>query len=317
MSNKFFQPQVHPKYRPDIDGLRAIAVLTVVAFHAFPDWIFSGFIGVDIFFVISGFLITEIIYRNLVLSNFNLLTFILRRIRRLFPALVIVLFVTFTLAEITLSKLDQVEIGKQVFAGIFFMSNLYFRNLGDYFGPDSKDLALLNLWSLAVEEQFYLVWPPILMLIFSLKRKFLLPALICIGVYSFFVNIAGGSVSSTASFFGPISRFWELILGGLSFFLLDYLKRESIQSKWLSIVGIFLITTGYISIDSKNYSGWWALYPTAGTALIIISDRGSLLNKVLSCKPLVYIGLISYPIYLWHWPLLFFTRAYFVNPSTY
>ena len=157
MLDNFPKPQAHKKYRPDIDGLRAIAVLSVITFHAFPELMPGGFIGIDIFFAISGFLITAIIYRHLVLNNFNFLTFILRRIRRLFPALLIVLFVTFALAEVT-SKLEQVNIGKQVFAGVFFISNLYFRNLGNYFGLDSKDLALLNLWSLGVEEQFYLVW---------------------------------------------------------------------------------------------------------------------------------------------------------------
>ena len=307
----------HHQYRPDIDGMRAIAVISVLMFHAYPLLLPAGFIGVDIFFVISGFLITEIIYGHLFLKNFSFLVFLFRRIRRLFPALTIVLLVTFTLALVMLSKFDQVEIGKQIFAGIFFISNFYFRYLGDYFGPQSKDLALLNLWSLGVEEQFYLVWPLILVLIFYLKRKILLPVLICTGVCSFIFNVAGAEINSTAIFFGPFSRFWELILGGLSFFFASKLRNGSIPSAWPSILGLILITTGLIFIDSKVYSGWWALFPTMGTALFILSDTKALLNRIMSCKFLVNIGLISYPIYLWHLPILFFTKKYFTNPSNF
>jgi peptidoglycan/LPS O-acetylase OafA/YrhL len=201
-------------YRPDIDGLRAVAVLSVVVFHAFPEWISGGFIGVDIFFVISGYLISSIIFSRLNYEAFSFTDFYTRRINRIFPALIVVLISCLTLGWLTLNASEYKQLGKHVVAGAFLISNFVFWNESGYFGSDAITKPLLNLWSLGIEEQFYVIWPFILY--FSYKNKFnLLGICIAVTAISFLINISTVEFDAIAGFYSPFTRFWELGAGSI------------------------------------------------------------------------------------------------------
>ena len=204
----------HPKYRADIDGLRAVAVLSVVVFHAFPQWIRGGFIGVDIFFVISGFLISTIIFSNLESATFSLLEFYIRRIKRIFPALLVVLVFSYIVGWFVLLPSEYSELGKHITSGVFFVSNLTLWSESGYFDTTAEVKPLLHLWSLGIEEQFYLLWPVIL--IFAWKRKYnLMTLILAFGTISYFLNVKGIKEDATATFYSPQTRFWELLCGAL------------------------------------------------------------------------------------------------------
>jgi peptidoglycan/LPS O-acetylase OafA/YrhL len=314
-----------PKYRPDIDGLRGIAVLAVVAFHAFPALCKGGFIGVDVFFVISGYLISGIILNDLERQKFSFASFYARRIKRIFPPLILVLAACFVFGWFTLLEDEYQSLGKQIAGGAGFAANFVLWNSTDYFYVGQRD-PLLHLWSLGVEEQFYLVWPMVLWLLWRKRTNF--PAIVLlIGLSSFAVNILaiGGQ---TANFYLPASRLWELLLGGGLAYQRLYepdwpadRKRtsEDAPGQWerritrnlVAAAGILLIATGIALINqARQFPGWWALLPTAGTGLILFAGPESWFSRhVLSNRVLVWIGLISYPLYLWHWPLLSFVRV--------
>lgn len=204
----------HSNYRPDIDGLRCFAVLSVIAFHAAPDWIGGGFVGVDIFFVISGFLISSIIFRDLQGNNFSLTEFYIRRIRRIFPALIFVLATTFILSWYLLLADEFAQLGKHMRAGALFVSNLLLWRETGYFDVAAETKPLLHLWSLGIEEQFYIFWP--LLLILAHKRRISLLAItLLLSVVSFTLNIHGIERNSVAAFYAPYTRFWELLCGSL------------------------------------------------------------------------------------------------------
>lgn len=203
----------HPKYRPDIDGLRAVAILAVVLFHAFPGKMPGGFIGVDIFFVISGFLISTIIFSSLERDRFSLVEFYVRRIRRIFPALIVVLLTSLVVGWFTLFPDEYKQLGTHTAAGAAFIQNFILWRESGYFDNAAESKPLLHLWSLAVEEQFYIFWP--LLLAFVWKRQWsFLKITAAIGLASFAANIYLMHRSPTAAFFLPISRFWELMVGG-------------------------------------------------------------------------------------------------------
>ena len=204
----------HPKYRPDIDGLRAVAVLSVVAFHAFPRWMPGGFIGVDIFFVISGFLISTIIFENLEKNTFNFIGFYARRIRRIFPALLIVLIFSYAFGWIALLADEYKQLGKHIAAGAGFVSNFVLWGESGYFDNSSDTKPLLHLWSLGIEEQFYIVWPFVLWLAWK-KRFNLLTLGILVWLTSFYLNIQGVKKDVVATFYSPQTRFWELFAGSI------------------------------------------------------------------------------------------------------
>jgi peptidoglycan/LPS O-acetylase OafA/YrhL len=222
MSEK--QPHLyHPKYRPDIDGLRAVAVLAVVAFHAFPSWAKGGFIGVDVFFVISGYLISIIIFENLERGTFSFTEFYARRIRRIFPALLLVLIVCLTIGWFTLLADEYKQLGKHTVAGAGFISNFILWNEAGYFDNSAETKPLLHLWSLGVEEQFYIFWP--LLLWFAWKHKFsLLTLTILVALASFVLNIKGIKHDMVATFYSPQTRFWELLCGSLLSWITVYKK---------------------------------------------------------------------------------------------
>lgn len=304
----------HPKYRPDIDGLRAIAVLSVVGFHAFPRFIQGGFVGVDIFFVISGFLISTIIFENLERNSFSFLEFYSRRIKRIFPALLIVLIVSYAAGWFILFADEYRQFGKHVIGGAGFISNILLLRESGYFdsGVDSK--PLLHLWSLGIEEQFYIAWP--LLLWAGWRQKFnWLALVVVIATVSFILNIWQIKSNATIAFYSPQTRFWELLIGsGLAYATIA--NSRAIQKVTLaygailSVIGIGLIAAGvFFTTSEKSFPGWWALLPTIGTALVIMAGSGAWINRtILSNKMLVWFGLISFPLYLWHWPLLSFAR---------
>lgn len=201
-------------YRADIDGLRAIAVLAVVGFHAFPDYFPGGFVGVDVFFVISGFLISSIIFREVGRSTFRLPQFYARRIRRIFPALLIVLVACLLFGWFALLPDELEHLGKHVAAAATFVSNLALWQESGYFDRAAELKPLLHLWSLGVEEQFYLVWPMLLLLLWKRQQNIAI-TIVLLTLTSFMLSIALGQQSPSANFYFPFSRFWELGLGCL------------------------------------------------------------------------------------------------------
>jgi peptidoglycan/LPS O-acetylase OafA/YrhL len=307
------QPQLHPKYRPDIDGLRAIAVLSVVIFHAFPKLIPGGFVGVDIFFVISGYLISTIIFENLDREIFSFRDFYSRRIRRIFPALLFVLFSCFSFGWFALLTEEYRLLGKHIVGGASFLSNFFLWNEAGYFDNIADTKPLLHLWSLGIEEQFYIIWPVLLWIAWKRRVNFL--AILCfVALASFAINIVTIYTNSVAAFYSPLSRFWELLIGALLAYLLLYKKdlvaRWSTSSDVISFIGLGLILAGVIILDKTSlFPGWWALLPTLGAALLIFSGPAGWVNRmILSNRLLVWVGLISFPLYLWHWPLLSFAN---------
>lgn len=324
----------HPKYRPDIDGLRAVAVLAVVAFHAFPSWVKGGFIGVDVFFVISGYLISTIIFENLDRGTFSFSEFYTRRIKRIFPALILVLIACFAFGWFFLLADELNQLGKHIAAGAGFVSNLVLWNEAGYFDNSAETKPLLHLWSLGIEEQFYIIWP--LLLWFAWKRKFnLLTITIIVAIATFVLNVKGVKQDMVATFYSPQSRFWELLSGSLLAWVTLYkkdafsnikIKIEVLLSRIvynekqegdgktlanvLSFVGLFLLAYGFWRINKElSFPGKWALVPVLGAVLIITAGSKAWVNRtILSNKIAVWFGLISFPLYLWHWPLLSFAR---------
>jgi len=313
-------------YRPDIDGLRAIAVLSVVAFHAFPGHLPGGFVGVDIFFVISGFLISGIIFKGLDAGRFGFGHFYARRIKRIFPALGIVLGAFILFGWFSFLPDEYTQLGKHTMAGGAFVSNLVLWRESNYFDAAPETKPLLHLWSLGVEEQFYLIWPALLVLGHKARVNRLL-LIGVIGTSSLVVNLAMTGANPTMAFYSPATRFWELLIGaGLahlssarplaarpvrsSFTRASGIIAGVRASPWMknlqTAVGMCLLATALLLISGdRPFPGWRALLPAAGAVLVLSGGSGSWINRrLLSGRALVTIGLISYPLYLWHWPLL-------------
>lgn len=309
----------HPKYRADIDGLRAISILAVVGFHAFPQWVSGGFIGVDVFFVISGFLISGIIFSNLEKNSFSYYEFYVRRIKRIFPALILVLIASYIVGWYTLLPSEYKQLGKHIAAGAGFISNLALWNEAGYFDTASDTKPLLHLWSLGVEEQFYIFWPLLLGLVWKYRLNFLVITLL-IAIASFSANAITAASNPVADFFSPFTRFWELMIGGvLAYITLHKPHLIPRNTNVQSIIGLLLIATAIFSINKEMpFPGWRALLPTIGAFLIISAQPTAWTNHyLLGNRVMVFIGLISYPLYLWHWPILSFLRIYGTGtPST-
>lgn len=301
-------PQGFNHYRPDIDGLRAIAVLLVVGFHAFPEWVTGGFIGVDIFFVISGFLITGIINNSQGSGTFRYTGFYARRIRRIFPALIVVLLAIALFGYLALLPDERIYLGIQIVSGAVFITNFTLLNSMGYFAPSIDSLPLMHLWSLGIEEQFYIFWPLLLSLSFRWKKSISL--VMIVALLSFAANLVSVYDNSIAGFYAPWCRVWEMAAGGL----LAFRKPQSAFSdkRWdntYAIAGtiLLLIAVQLINRD-KYFPGFWALLPVVGAVFLIRAGTETCLNRWLANRWLVSIGLISYPLYLWHWPLLSFAR---------
>jgi peptidoglycan/LPS O-acetylase OafA/YrhL len=307
-------------YRPDIDGLRAIAVISVIAYHFHIGPVPGGFIGVDIFFVISGFLITGTIVSKLDVDAFSFLDFYQRRIRRIFPALAVMLLFVLVLGLTFLREDELFRVSASPFgllyygvaAGAAFITNFTLLHKADYFAQTAASQPLLHLWSLAIEEQFYVVWPLLLYGIRAIRAKYL-PFVLAIAAASFAINILSVHTDPSAAFYSPLSRAWELMLGAALVCLpLERMGKVAGGADARSAAGLVLIATGLFAIkNSMAFPGWVALVPVLGTVLVISAGPEALANRtVLGAKALVWIGLISYPLYLWHWPALLFFQKY-------
>jgi peptidoglycan/LPS O-acetylase OafA/YrhL len=214
MNSKNSPSLPHPKYRPDIDGLRAIAVLSVVIFHAFPNLLKGGFIGVDIFFVISGFLISTIILSGLKHDSFSFIEFYSRRIKRIYPALLLVLIASFIFGWFALLADEYKQLGKHIAGGAGFISNFILWKESSYFDNAAETKPLLHLWSLGIEEQFYIVWPLLLWIAWK-QRLNILTLVLIVMIISFVLNVNTIQSDSTAAFYSPQTRFWELLIGSI------------------------------------------------------------------------------------------------------
>lgn len=302
----------HPKYRADIDGLRALAVVPVVLFHAFPSMLPGGFVGVDIFFVISGFLISSIIIKSTSEGTFTYKDFYIRRINRIFPTLSLVLATALIFGWFSLYADEYMQLGKHTAAGAGFVANITLLLESGYFDTASNTKILLHLWSLGVEEQFYILWPPLLLLFRRVRN--LIPLVISVVILiSFSANIFYMRIDASIAFYSPLTRFWELAIGSLLAYV--FIKKKeaipfgALTKNIVSVVGVSLIIYSIIFIREKDFPGYNAIYPVLGAALLIASGPTSFVNRyVISNKAFVFIGLISYPLYLWHWPIFTYLR---------
>jgi peptidoglycan/LPS O-acetylase OafA/YrhL len=312
-------------YRPDIDGLRAVAILLVVGYHAFPSSMPGGYVGVDVFFVISGYLITSILIKSFESNGFSILNFYQRRILRIFPALIIVLAACFFAGWYISLKEDYAQIGKHIAAGAGFVANLVLWSESGYFDERGETKPLLHLWSLGVEEQFYLIWP--LLIWWSISRQHRISRLIVTFlIVSFVANMILVNVDRVAAFFSPISRFWELLIGAYIASLqrhksetLNYLEKLWIPgfSNIAAWFGLGLVCISAFSFNADiGFPGLYALLPVVGAALLIFAGPSAYFNRILlSASLMIKVGKISYPFYLWHWPLLVFYRKYYEGGS--
>jgi len=299
------------RYRPDIDGLRALAVIGVIAYHAFPKCLPGGFVGVDIFFVISGYLISGILYKGHSEGSFSFREFYARRIRRLFPSLITVLVLCLAYGWVVLLPAEYEKLGKHVAAGTLFIQNFVFWGESGYFDTAANLKPLLHLWSLAVEEQFYIIFP-LLLVILLRKPKFLVSAMAVLLVASLLGNVVMSTQNPATDFFLTPYRAWEFLGGSLLawwHFDKGHEKDTPRHREVMSWAGVILMLLG-MSLLTKDqpYPGWRALLPVCGT-LLVMEGRGAWVNrKILSNSAVVWIGLISYPLYLFHWPALSFVH---------
>lgn len=290
--------------RDDIDGLRAVAVLAVVAFHAFPALLPGGFVGVDVFFVISGFLITRIVRADLEAGRFSFARFYARRSRRIFPAVVVVLSACLMAGWFLLLADEYRDLGKHAGAAAAFVPNLLLWQEAGYFDKASELKPLLHFWSLGVEEQFYIAWP--LLIWVSWRHRLALPALAVLVLAASFA--LGVTVTDpAAAFYSPLTRAWELMAGAL---LAGRAHPAPPRlAAYEAAGGLVLIVAALATIDgTRSFPGAWALLPTIGTALLIHAGPSPWVARALAARALVWIGWISFPLYLWHWPLLSLAR---------
>jgi peptidoglycan/LPS O-acetylase OafA/YrhL len=299
----------HIAYRPDIDGLRAVAILSVLLFHAFPSVLPGGFTGVDIFLVISGYLISSILLSDIERDQFSLLNFYSRRIRRIFPALIVVLICVLLAGYLLLFQQEFHLLTRHVAASAVFYENFVLWKESGYFDAASQTKPLLHLWSLAIEEQFYICWPVFLYL--GGRREMRSLALIlAVAVVSFSYGLYLSYHDSAAAYYSPFGRFWELMVGSALVYVVrhkpDWARR---YSNPLALAGLGVIAIGMAVINQQNhFPGWRALLPTIGAALVISAGPLAWINRyILASRPFVWCGLISYPLYLWHWPVLVYS----------
>ncbi|BAM88512.1 putative acyltransferase, group 3 [Bradyrhizobium oligotrophicum S58] len=307
-------------YRKDIDGLRAVAVLPVLLYHAFPATVPGGFYGVDIFFVISGFLITGIIHKQMLSGRFSVADFYARRIRRIFPALITVVLVTFLIAWFVLPPRELKSLGTNIAGGAIFIQNFILLGQVGYFDLAADKKPLLHLWSLAIEEQYYVVWPLLLMLIGAWRRKSLAITL-ALAAASFIACLVVQTRAPDHAFYLPVTRAWELMAGSALALWIggraignERGPAASIGREIIAVAALLAIVAAFWLYDRKlPHPGFLTLVPVLAAAALI-GTSGTLVHRhVLGASPAVLVGLISYPLYLWHYPLMAYARIQFVD----
>ncbi len=305
-------------YRPDIDGLRALAVLSVLLFHANVPGFSGGFVGVDVFFVISGYLITSIILRELETGRFSMVRFYERRMRRILPALFPVVLVTALVGGCLFDAVAYKNLGKSVCAAVFSYSNFFFLGESGYFDAPSLQKPLLHTWSLAVEEQFYLLFPLVLSWVYRFCPRAFLSWLGFAMALSFGISVAGVNSFPAATFYLVPTRAWEFLIGSL----IAFPGTKAPSMFWVrnccSMIGLGLIACSVVFYtDAMPFPGFNALAPSVGAGLVIYANsetKCTWVQSILKWRPLVFVGLISYSLYLWHWPLVAFWRYLLFRP---
>jgi peptidoglycan/LPS O-acetylase OafA/YrhL len=306
-------------YRADIDGLRAIAVLSVVFNHAGIRLFPGGFIGVDVFFVISGYLITGIIMREINAGEFSLAKFYERRIRRIYPALFVTVFFTMFAAAILYRADNFRDMSKSAIATTFFISNIHFWSETGYFEGPAQLKPLLHTWSLAVEEQYYIFFPLCMLFLARYFKSKIFPILIGVALLSFGWNIYTLQIDSSAAFYLAHLRAWELLIGSLLALNPVATQTQPATRNLLGVIGLGMITLPvFLYSATTSFPGFAAAVPALGAALIIYSgiENSVFVNKLLGFSPLVFVGKISYSLYLWHWVLIVFGKYYAIKKMT-
>jgi peptidoglycan/LPS O-acetylase OafA/YrhL len=300
-------------YRSDIDGLRAVAVLAVLGYHLEISWFSGGFVGVDVFFVISGYLIGSLILQDVKHGIFSLLGFYARRVRRIAPAFAVMVMLIMGLAYFVLLPAEYLRLAWSALSAALSISNIYFASHTGYFDAPSANQVLLHTWSLGVEEQFYLVFPLLVLLITRYKPKLLGVCLGLLWIGSFGLSSVGAFENPQSTFFLSPARAWELLLGVLlAIYPLTMVSHYAARNL-MALLGLAMIGFSIIAYSVETpFPGATALVPCLGAALVIAAGQGEgdfLVGRMLSLPPVVFVGLISYSLYLWHWPVIFFERS--------
>lgn len=309
------------QYRPDIDGLRAVAVMPVVLFHAGFAGVLGGYVGVDVFFVISGYLITGIVLSDIQAGRYSLLAFYERRVRRIFPALFVMMAVVAACALAVMLPAELAKFGQSMLSATLFASNVHFYLNTGYFAGAAHDQPLLHTWSLAVEEQFYLFWP--LVLAWAMRGSVARARWLCLGlgVASLVLSRWLADANAMAGFYLVFSRTWELLLGAA----LCLFPRQDADRRpwdgWLAALGLLMIAWAVKFFNGLTpFPSWYALLPTLGAALVIRYAGGgsstTLVGRGLAWRPVVFVGQVSFSLYLWHWPVMVLSNIWFYNEDT-
>lgn len=303
------------KYRADVDGLRALAVLPVIAYHMGIGGIPGGFTGVDIFFVISGYLICGIIYNGAISNTFSYLEFYKRRSLRILPPLFVVLLSTLAFGYYHLLPAQFGDLSDSTLATLLFSSNVFFWKTTGYFAGPAELKPLLHTWSLAVEEQFYIIFPVILLFVVRFFRQRATQVMLLIIAVSLLLSIYAVTRKPTFTFYMLPTRAWELALGGIIAVAGLEAKMNKVSQgikHLMSLAGLALILFGFLWLNtSKPFPAWNALWPCLGSFLIILAGQQAAVSRVLALRPIVYVGMISYCLYLWHWPIIVYARMFF------
>ncbi|ATF53813.1 acyltransferase family protein [Morganella morganii] len=288
-------------FREDINGLRAIAVLSVLLFHFKSSYLPGGFAGVDVFFVISGFLMTSIIFRGIENNTFSIIEFLKSRAKRIIPALAFVVAIVLAIGYLIFDPSLYRTVGKHAVASLLFISNIIYNRESGYFDIDSHDKLFLHTWSLSVEWQFYIIYPIALIILSKLLTIESLKKTVWISFFGFLsISIYESSIDKSSSYFLLYSRAWELLIGGIAY--IYPLKHKIIHEKFIEIIGLTLIITSlFLFSETTEWPSYNALLPAVGTYLCIVANNK---NSILSFRPIQEIGLLSYSIYLFHWPIL-------------